>query len=259
MKYVKLIIILMAISLITTGCIKDDIEQYKIGNKAKEYFANKYDVKKSKIKIKANYFYGPNKRCWMSCGENKATIIYNEKEYKILYDETSETYGDDYQYEEIYNDLQKYLSDKFSYAKNIKINYLEYDVLSTPTKYNGDIKDYIKNTIVRKSVENSSSVWIKIWIEATDEKQAKELHNKYKKELLTELNDFNISYQITFAKEEDDNEYFAYYYYNYSDGGRSPAFLFYDRVDLTTDNKARGRSCSHGSATYNGDKLVCNN
>ena len=257
MKYVKFFLIIIIICLTSTGCIKEDIEKKQITRNAKEYFSSKYNINKSKIKIESNNFYGPNEKCWMSCGENEAKIIYNEKTYKIRYDESRENFGDDYQFEKISNDFNKYLSEKFPYAKTIKIDMLEYDVLATPTKYIGNIENYIKNTIIKTSVDNSSYTLVKIWIEATDSNQAKELHRRYRKELITELENLGISYNISFSNKEGSNEYSSFYYYTVSDGGRRPAFMYWDRVDNTGENYLTTKSCDEKSIDFKDDEIIC--
>ena len=257
MKYVKFLIIIVLTCILTTGCIREDIEKNQITKNAKEYFSSKYNINKSKIKMGHNGFYGPSERCWMSCGENEAEIIYNEKTYKIRYDESRKTFGDNYQYEKIKNDFDKYLLEKFPYAKIIEINMLASDVLATPTKYTGDIENYIKNTIIKTSAGNGSYTSIKIWIEATDANKAKELHTKYRKELITELENLGISYSISFSNKEGSNEYSSFYYYTVSDGGRKPAFMYWDRVDNTGENYLTTKSCNEKSIVFNGDEIIC--
>lgn len=251
MKYVNFFIIIVLICLTSTGCIKEDIEKIQITKNAKEYFSSKYNVNKSKIKISYNNFYGKNERCWMHCGENEAQIIYNQKTYKISYDESRKSYGDNYQYEKINNDFNKYLLEQIPYAKTIKIDMLEFDVLATPTKYMGDIENYIKNTIIRTAAGDDSYTSVKVWIEAKDSNEAKELHSKYRKELITKLENLDISYSVTFSNEEGSNEYSSFYYYSVSDGGRIPAFMYWDKVDNNY------KSCDEKSITFNGDEIVC--
>ena len=257
MKYVKFLILIVLICILSTGCIKEKIERNEITENAKKYFSTKYNIDKSKIKIGYNGFYGPSENCFMSCGENEAEILYNGLSYKIRYDKSRGTYGDNYQYGEIKDDLNKYLLEKFPYAKSIKINMLEYDVLATPTKYTGDIKNYIKNTIIKTSVNNSLYTSVKIWVEAADADQARELHRKYRKELITELEDFGISYRILFSNSEESNEYSSFYCYSVSAGGRKPALMYWDRVDNAGGNYKPTKSCEEKPISFNDEEIIC--
>lgn len=239
--------------LLTTGCIKEDIEKYQLGNKAKDYFASKYDISKFQLKLDSNHFYTEGTRCWWSCGENFGTVKYKGKSYTIYYNMERNTFGDNYQYDQISSDLNNYLSKKFPYAKRIQVTMLEWDVYATPEKYSGDIEDYFKNKVPKNVVDNNLSTGVNIWIEATDENQARELNKKYRKELITELNSLGITYRISISKSERNDKTIAFYYYDYVNGGRKPAFDFIDRVDKNY------KECYDQSIMFDGDQMVCIN
>ena len=258
MKDKKILIVIIISCLLTTGCMKNSIERSKITKNAKDYFSTKYNIKKSKIKISYNGFYGPSTYCLPSCGENQATIIYNEKTYHIKYDSSRKTYGDDYQYETIKNDFHKYLVENFPYAKTITIDMLEDDVLETPTKYTGNIENYIKNTMIRTNANDSAYTKVAVWIETDDPNQAKELSRKYRKELITKLNSLNISYSISFAKTEGRNESASFYYYTVRVAESESTFMYWDRVDHNNGNSRATTTCNGKSISFNDDEIICN-
>lgn len=246
------IIMIIMICITTTGCMKEKIENRKITNNAIDYFVQKYNIKRKDIEIKYNNLYGNETSCFFSCGDNTITIIYNTKEYIIRYDLESDSFGDNYQYEEIYNNFYQYLISNFPFATSIKIDMLESDVLATPTKYTDNIENYIKNTIIRTAAGNTFYTHVKIWIEATDEVQAKELHEKHHKTIITKLENLQVSYNIGFSKNEGDTGYYnAFYYYSVSSGG-SPSFEFTDKVD---NNRKR---CNRSSIKFDDNILICN-
>ena len=226
MKYVKYITILVLVCTITTGCSKSRIEKRKITKNAITYFTEKYSIKEKNIDIKNNGFYGQSAFCWNTCGENELDIIYNEKEYTIKYDLYNDSFGDNYQYEQIYNDLYKYLENKFPFATKIKIDLLEEDVLYTSTKYNHDIINYMKNVISKDYFEDGYT-WIDIWVETKNEMQAKEMHEKYSNIIISELENIKVSYNVAFSSEENYGETNAFYYYHVYENN----FIFKDNVD----------------------------
>lgn len=253
-KKIIFVILLMMICMTTTGCMKEEIKSRKIAKNAINYFAQKYNINKKDIKIKKNRFYSKEAFCMNSCGENEMTITYNNKEYTIQYDLSDDSFGDNYQYDEIYNDLYQHLVSKFPFVTQIKIDLLYADVLRTSVKYDGDIVNYMKNSIKRRNDDVSDSVGytrIKIWIESSDANQAKELHEKYYKNMIIELENMRVSYNIALSKEENDNEDFAFYYYCVNSGTR-PSFSFTDKVD---NNR---KSCNRNSITFEGNILKCN-
>lgn len=233
MKYIKYIILLILISIITTGCsfIEAKKEKRIITKNAINYFSEKYNIKKRNIKIQYNNFYGSSAFCFNSCGPNKIDIIYKTKEYTIQYDLEHDFYGDNYQYEEIYNDLYIYLTKKMPYAK-IKINSLEADVLLAPKKYNHDIINFMKNEIKKTYYEYSDLehgyTWISIWVESKSKEEAKRIHEQYSETILSELENLEVSYRLTFSEHENfggsDNAYYQYHVSNEN-------FSFQDKID----------------------------
>ena len=239
-------------TLTTTGCIAEKIENHNITKRAKEYFATKYDIKQSELKITDNHFYGPKTTCWMSCGENEAHISYEEDTYKITYNLQRDSFGDDYQYEEINKDLEAYIKKKLPYVKTVKIAGLDADVLATSEKYTKDIKEYFTNSIKLCEGCSNKNTYIDVWIEAQDSEQAKTLHSEHRKEIIIELDSLDVSYTILFSREEGDSEYSAFYFYSVSNGGRSPAFMFKDKVD-----PANNKNCTNKTVNFVDDKIVC--
>ena len=151
-------------------------------------------------------------------------------------------FADDYQYEQIYNDLLKYLQTKFSYISDIKIDFLNLDVIETPDKYDGNIVSYFKN--IKKSVYDDGTrvgdTSIDIWIEAKDEIEAKELKQKYIKELVTELENLEIKYEIAISSINKISEYSSFYFYQ-----------AYESYFYSTDNVDKNEhSCERSNLEY---------
>jgi hypothetical protein len=193
----------------------------ELKKQALEYFTQKYNIDKSDIKVEKNMLYDKTKHCIDSCGDNTLRIKYKDEEYVIHYDRYKEIFGDNYQLKEIYSELVKFLNDKFSYANMIKVDNYEADITGNSIKYEGNIEEYYKK------LTNLRYTYVKIWLKADDKDTAKELNNKYSKEICNILNKMGLSYTIGISNKYDDNEYSAHYYYHsYRD-----VVYFYDRVD----------------------------
>ena len=246
----KLKVIFIGIVLITlTGCGTSMFEKKKITNNAVNYFTNKYNIDKKDIKIINNYLYGKNESCLDSCGGNELIINYKNKKYTIRYNEDADFFGDNYQYDKVYEDLLNYLNNKFKLANEIEVNdLLEADVMGTSEKYNGNIKDYynkIKNFYSNHkyvySVDgltgDSIHTWVNIWIEAKTPEEAKNLENRYFKEIVNELESLGVNYNIAISADIDDNEYSAFYYYHVYD----EYFYLTDNVDDKQNNCNRNQ------------------
>ncbi len=229
MKILSRLLITFTIIIILTGCGTSVLEKRKITNNAIEYFTNKYNINKKNIKINRNKLYGKDDTCLDDCGENYLYISYNNKEVIIKYNPVENSYGDNYQYNQIYEEFLKYLNTKFNYINEIKIDLLEADVLRTPNKYDGNIKDYFKN--IKKDIYDdgmkSGYTWVKLFIEAKNETDAKDLNQKYSKELITELEDLEVNYNIVISLNSETNEYSSFYYYHVYDS----YFYLTDKVD----------------------------
>ena len=257
------ILFLVLICLLLSGCTKTYREKKKITKNAIEYFAQKYNFNKDDIDISYNGLYGiegsGGLRCLDSCGDNQMKIFYDGKEYLIKYNISDDSFGDDYQYNDIYNDLYNYLVNKFSFATTIKIDSLTSDVLRTSAKYNYDIVDYVKNVIRKEQFGDTTkiSTFIRVWIEVNDSNKAKELHEKYKKELITELDNLDTSYSIAFSNKETSNEYTSFYYYSVINGGRKPAFMFWDKVDNDGDNYLATKTCNSKYVIFDDAEIIC--
>lgn len=242
MKKISKILIIFTIITILTGCGTSALEKRKITNNAINYFSNKYNINKKNIKINRNYLYGKDETCIDDCGENYLYINYDNKEFIIAYNPREDYYGDNYQYDRIYEDFFNYLNTKFNYVNEIKVDLLDADVIKTSNKYDGNLKNYFKN--IRKSISDDGMkqgfTWVEIWIEANDETAAKELNQKYSKELITELEDLEVSYNITISSTSEMNEYTSFYYYH-----------VYDSYFYLTDNvDNRSYSCQRSELEY---------
>ena len=239
------------------GCIKDDNEKRTLGKRAIDYFSTKYNIEKSKIKMIQNGLYGNEDHCWNDCGENEAKIEYNGKSYIIKYDLSTDTLGDNYQYKTIKNDLNKYLSEAFPYVSSIDIDMLDDDVYATPTKYTGNIEKYIKETRVRSKIDGGAYTKVAIWIETENIPLARELHNKYKKDLITKLNNLDISYHISFSTVKESSVCNAYYSYNVSDLNNYPQLEFWDNLDHNSENCQSAKRCVRKTIEFDGDEIIC--
>ena len=248
MKKILFASLIVLMCLMTTGCFKSSIEKKQITNNAINYLVSKYNFDKSKLKVVDNRFYGKSERCFVSCGENNAIIIYEDKKFYVAYDRSKNVYGDNYEYDKVYNDLETYLKNTFPFATKIKIDSLESCLLSAPDKYNGNIVDFMKKYVRRGVFGNYT--WIHVWISEEDEIGAKKDHEEYSKTIITTLETLSTSYNVAFSKKELDNEYFAYYYYHVSDN-ISPSFNFKDNI-----NKKSTR-CQRENISYNGNELKC--
>ena len=245
MKYLKVILIVLVV-LVTTGCFESKIEKKKITNNAIDYFSKKYNFNKKNIKIKENNFYGENEFCMNDCGENEATIMYNKKEYIIRYNMSNQSYGDNYQYEKIYNDLNKYLKDEFPFATEIKIGLLEEDVFKISQKYDNNIENYMKTISEQEYIYTD----IDIWIKAMDANEATNLKNQYANIIISKLEKLNIDYAFNIAEKENDNEYFAFYFCAVSNGV-SPSFIFKDNINKTS------KKCDRNTISISDNNLIC--
>lgn len=260
-KKVVSIIIAMVASFLLTGCTEFEasIENKKITKNAINYFIQKYNIKQKDITISHNNLYGEvgthRLGCINSCGENQLIITYNNKKYTIEYNLSYNEFGDNYQYDEIYNDLQQYLNNLFPFVTKTEITLLEFDVLRTPTKYNHDIENYMKNSIKRKKTGDNESgfTWIKMWIEVSESNQAKKLHDNYSKSIISKMEELQVSYDVDFSKNEKDNRYSTDYYYGYHvSSSMNPSFDFVDKVN----NKYK--RCNRNTIVFNGNVLNCN-
>ena len=229
MKKLSRLLITLTIIIILTGCGTSVLEKRKITNNAINYFSAKYNINKKNIKINRNFLYGKDETCLDSCGENYLYINYNNEKFIIKYNPSEDYYGDNYQYNQIYEDFLKYLNTKFNYVNEIKIDSLDSDVIRTSNKYNGNLKDYFKN--IKKHMYDDGKkqgfTWVKIWIEAKNGTEAKELNQKYSKELITELEDLEVNYNITISTNSKTNEYSSFYHYHVYDS----YFYLTDKVD----------------------------
>ena len=216
--------ILVIVVLFTiTGCF--NLEKRKLEKKAINYFVEKYNINKNDIDVTKNTLYGKDRTCIDDCGDNELVIRYKNGKYKIRYNPYTEFFGDDYQYNEINNDLTKYLNDKFPFANKITVKYTEYDVIAVPVKYNGDIKFYYEEV---KAFENNHrylntndsyvsrdlSTWVDVWIKAETKEEAKNLNTTYSKTITDELNSLGVSYNLAISINSEDNDYSAFYYYH---------------------------------------------
>lgn len=132
--------------LIYWGIILSPFDTYVLENRALDYFSEKYDINRSSIKIVQNKGVKyKDAACWDGVCSNELIISYNSKEYTIQYNDEINTFGDNYQYQLIYDDFSKYLRKNFPNASQIEIRRLEEDVLQTAARYDGDIEHYIKN------------------------------------------------------------------------------------------------------------------
>ena len=233
MKKIKYLVVLILLCFVTTGCFLENKEKNQITNDALEYFSSKYNIDKSKITVNNNNFYGKDERCWMVCDDNAARG----------------TYGDDYQYNEIYNDFYNYLSGIFTYTNRIVIGSLEEDILATPTKYTGNIENYIKNTLIRTYTNNSLHTNVEVLIEVTDSNQAKELNRNYRKQLITELSSFNTSYNILFYGNDENNNRLTFYEYKYI------SHIEYDAFSYNDFESKKIKQCDKPS--FKGEELIC--
>lgn len=219
-------ILFMVILIITlTGCGTSVIEKKEITNKAFNYFTNKYNIDKKDIKINYNHLYGKNEKCFNGCYDNVLSISYNNKEYHIIYNEIADFFGDNYQYEEVHADLLTYLNNKFPYAAKVDANVLLLvDINGTPEKYNGNIKEYFK--IIKEFYDNhrylnsedrmddqSLNTWISVYIEAKNSEEARDLNNKYSKEIINELEELGTKYVIVISADSEYSEESSFYHY----------------------------------------------
>lgn len=238
------LLIFFSILAALRSCSPAAFDKRKMANKALDYFTNKYNINKKDIKIEHNTLYSNSKYvlCVAVCPENEMSIYYKDKEYKIEYYLKEKYFADDYQYEQIYNDLLKHLQTKFSYISDIKIDFLNLDVIKTPDKYNGNIESYFKN--IKKSVYDDGTrvgnTSIDIWIEAKDEIEAKELKQKYIKELVTELENLEVKYEIAISSINKISKYSSFYFYQ----AYESYFYSTDKVDKNE------HSCKRSNLEY---------
>ena len=219
-KIVAFVAIILAVFLLS-NCDLNSSGSSVLKAQALNYFTQKYNIDKSDIKVEKNLLYDKDKRCLDSCGDNVLRIEYKNTKYTIYYDAYKDIFGDNYQLKEIYEGLNKYLESKFPYATAIRIDNFEADVTGNSVKYEGDIETYFK------TITNRRYTYANIWLKADDAETAKELHNKYAKEMCTLLDEIGLSYNIAFSIKQDDNEYSAYYYYHVFNDN----VYFRDRVD----------------------------
>ena len=100
----------------------------------------------------------------------------------------------------------------------------------------------VKN--VKKSVYDDGTrvgnTSIDIWIEAKDEIEAKELKQKYIKELVTELENLEIKYEIAISSINKISEYSSFYFYQ-----------AYESYFYSTDNVDKNEhSCERSNLEY---------
>lgn len=195
-KILGLFLLLFIVGFILNSCSSENKE---LKRKALNYFTEKYNIKEKDVKVEKNDLRDKDKRCFDSCNDNYLYIKYDNKEYIIEHDPYENTFGDNYQYDTVYSDFIKYLNDKFPFAQTIEIDLLEYDMLGSPLKYSGDIKSYIRS--INNSEADVRDTWVKVWIKAEDETIAKELYSKYALVVVNELEELNVSFDLTFASE----------------------------------------------------------
>ena len=181
----NIIIVLCVISFFIGSDQK--IKNRITANKAINYFSDKYNIRKKDIKIDENGLDYCLKYT------DSLYINYNNKEFIIKYNEHENYFGDNYQYDQVYRDFLDYLNTKFNYVNEIKINRLYDSLLETPERYDGNIKDYIRNL---------KGVAVYIWIEAKNKDEAYELNQKYSNAIVTELEELKVNYKIVFSTNE---------------------------------------------------------
>jgi hypothetical protein len=236
MKKKLFMVILVVVLFTVTGCF--NFEKSKLEKRAINYFVEKYNIDKNDIDVTKNTLYGKDRTCIDDCGDNELIINYKGGKYKIKHNPYTEFYGDNYQYNDIYNGLVNYLNDKFPFTNKITVKFVEYDIVSVPVKYNGDIKYYYEEV---KAFENNHryisdnisyiprdlSTWVNVWIKAETKEEAKSLNTKYSKIITDELNSLGVSYNLAISLNSNDNDYSAFYYYH----AYSNQCYFTDRVD----------------------------
>lgn len=235
-KYV-LLLFLVTLLLGVTGC--SSREKRELEKKALSYFTEKYAINKKDIEVINNYLYGKDRRCLDSCGDNKLTLRYNDKEYTIEYNPFIDCFGDNYQYDVIYQEFLLYLENKFPYANNISIDttLLNADIMDVPVKYSFDIEKYFEemkefdnnHPFIRDGVNyipRSIFTWVDVWIKADTPDEATNLKKAYSDEVVQTLQKIGVSFNLAISKDVKDNEYSAYYYYHVY----GKQFYFTDRV-----------------------------
>ena len=217
MKNIIKRIICVAIIILLTGCGTSSCERRWLQERALNYFSNKYDIKKSKIKVIKNDLRDQDEHCYFACDDNALYIEYEGKKYTIKYnsdDNNYEYFADDYQAEEIKNDILEYLSSEYEYISylSIDIAFLKDDVLRIPEKYTGNFKTYLGQNRTLDNYNPQVNARIEIWIQAQNKEEAKELYEKSAK-LAKELFNFPIEASICIAKEKCKFAYGDTYFY----------------------------------------------
>ncbi len=211
-----IILLLLTLVFILTGCGTSIFEKMELTKNAINYFVEKYDIDEEDIVITKNYLYGKNEKCLDECTYNILYITHKDTKYHLYYDMFDDYYSDDYQCDQIYEAFYQYLNNRFDYASKIELIDFKYDVEKTAYKYDGDIKEYVKN--IRKSIKYYSDGTVEgyskivISIEVNNEVDANEINQKYYKDFITELEELNLSYEVNIFQNNNGSKKYYYQY-----------------------------------------------
>ena len=196
-----------------------------LGKEAVTYFCEKYGVDKKDVELTRNSLLSEkdydSEPLHLSGGfENFAFINYQNKEYRIDYDMFDKEFSDNFQCQQINDDLIKYLKNKYPDISTIDVSFFDYDICRTPAKYEGDIPTYMKQLKPLRIANGPDAIYttVKISIKCNNAEEAKMLHEKTGKKLVNELESFKINYKISLPS------YYSYY-------AQDDDFEFSDKVE----------------------------
>lgn len=197
------LLFVIVICLLLTGC-KEDEEKKLITNQALDYFSSKYNIDKKDITITSNELYGSQTKCLDGCGENRLSINYKDTSVVIEY---HNGFSDNYEIAKIKEDYIKYVKDNIIPVTNITLGETD-DHLSFNKKYDGNIKEFLKGI--------DDDLYIVVYLECSTPEEALLFWRTYSTQLVTSLEDLDVSYNLFFSKAEGETKPVVYFSYDSS-------------------------------------------